>query len=101
MADMPQTALKDYIEPYPGIRDYIFAPPAEGVSRTWIFITAEDPPQTILNYHFVSLLTHGWRVIRNEPLIVAKRADADLLVSVVSREDETRVVYEVLTPTAV
>ena len=97
---MAQPPLKDYLEPYPGIRDFIFTPPAEGESRTWIFMAVEEP-QTILNFHFTSLLTHGWRVVQNEPSLIAKRADAQLEVSTLRRQDETRVVYEVLTPSAV
>ena len=93
---MSDTALKQYLEPYPGIRDFIFAPhaPIEGTPRTWIFCAAEDP-QEILNYHFSFLLTHGWRVLQSEPSIVAQRAGADLSVSTLRRNDETRVVYEV------
>ena len=88
--------LKDYLEPYPGIRDFIFAPPGEGQSRTWIFC-ADEPPQTILDFHFSFLITHGWRVLQTEPSIVAKRGDADLSVSTLTRNDGTRVVYEVQT----
>ncbi len=86
--------LKDYIEPYPGIRDFIFAPPGEGAFRTWIF-AADEKPQTILDFHFSFLITHGWQILQNEPTLVAKRAGADISVSTLSREDGTRVVYEV------
>ena len=90
---MPDTALKDYIEPYPGIRDFIFVPPPVGESRTWIYCAVEDP-QSILNYHFASLMTHGWRVLQNEPTILARRAGTDLSVSTMRRGDESRIVYE-------
>ena len=90
------TRLNDYIEPFPGIRDFIFAPPGEGQSRTWIF-TADETPQTILNFHFSFLLTHRWRIVQNEPVILAKRGEVDISVSTLSREDGTRVVYEVST----
>ena len=93
---MPQTTLNEYIEPYPGIRDFIFAPPASGPSRTWIFCAAEEP-QRILDYHFSFLITHGWRVLQSEPTLVAHRGNADLSVSTLRRNDETRVVYEVRT----
>lgn len=93
---MATTALKDYLEPYPGIRDFIFTPPSEGRSRTWIF-AADEPPQTILNFHFSFLLTHGWQIVQNEPTLIAKRADADLSVSSWTTDDSTRVAYEVRT----
>ena len=88
--------LKDYIEPYPGIRGFIFAPPGEGSSRTWIF-AANETPQTILDFHFSFLITHGWQILQNEPALLAKRAGDDISVSALSREDGTRVVYEIFT----
>ena len=93
---MALTNLKDYIEPYPGIRDFIFAPPAEGQSRTWIFC-ADGAPQTILNFHFSFLITHGWEIVQNEPSILAKRGQADLSVNAETRDDGTRIVYELNT----
>ena len=88
--------LKDYIEPFPGIRDFIFAPPGEGSSRTWIF-AADEAPQTILDFHFSFLITHGWQITQNAPALMAKRAGTDIAVSTLSRGDSTRVVYEVST----
>jgi len=90
------TRLKDYIEPYPGIRDFIFEPPGEGSSRTWIF-AADEAPQTIMDFHFSFLITHGWEITQNKPSLLAKRAGADIAVSALSRNDGTRVVYEVST----
>ena len=94
---MPQPALNEFIELYPGIRGSIFTP-SPGQSRTWIFCAIEEP-QRILDYHFSFLLTHGWRVLQSEPSIIAQRGDADISVSTLRRNDETRIVYELRTGT--
>ncbi len=91
---MTEYALEHYIQPYPGIRGFIFAPPATGESRTWIF-DADVPPELVLNYHFASLLTQGWRVTEGSPKITAERGDSGVTVSVSSRNDGTRIIYEV------
>ena len=91
---MPEAALKDYLQPFPGIRSFIFAPPPEGESRTWIFRAIEDP-QLVLEFHFTTLLTQGWNVVENASTLVAKRGTSDLSVSALRRQDETRIVYEV------
>ena len=90
------TRLNDYIEPFPGIRDFIFAPPGEGASRTWIF-SADENAQSIMNFSFSFLITHGWEIVQNEPSLLAKRAGTDIAVSVLSRDDGSRVVYEIST----
>ncbi len=89
---MPDSRLKEYFQPYPGIRDFIFAP-AEGASRTWIY-GADGAPQSVLDFHFTSLITSGWRVVQNSPSLVAERAGAGVSVSASTRGSETRVVYE-------
>jgi hypothetical protein len=94
MAFMNSERLTDILEPFPGIRDFIFAPPPSGASRTWIFCATEDP-EFILNYHFASLVTHGWRVTQSQPSIEARRGESGLSVSTLRRNDETRIVYEV------
>lgn len=91
---MPDNRLKEYLQPYPGIRDFIFAPPEAGETRTWIF-GADGTPQTIINFHFSSFLMNGWRVVRDSPSLVAERAGAGVSVSVSVRGSETRVVYEI------
>ena len=90
---MALATLKDYIEPYPGIRDFIFTPPTEGSSRTWIYCS-DEATQTILDFRFSSLITHGWRILQNEPSILAKRGDTNLSVNALTRNDGTRIVYE-------
>ena len=90
---MAATTLRDFIQPFPDI-SFIFVPPAEGWSRTWIYRAAEDP-QSILDYHFSSLMTHGWRVLETSPRLVAERHGSNIAVSASRLKDETRIVYEV------
>jgi hypothetical protein len=91
---MTESQLKDYIQPFPDIGDFIFVPPSSGPSRTWIY-RAEDDPQLILDFHFSSLMSTGWRVKETSPVIVAERAGSSLSVSTLRRQDGTRVVYEI------
>ena len=91
---MSEAALKEYIQPYPGIGGYIFAPPATGESRTWIFRCTEDP-KTVLDFHFSSLMTQGWRVLKLAPALVAEKSGSSVSVSSLRRSDETRIIYEV------
>ena len=91
---MSETALQKYIQPYPGIRAFIFAPPATGDSRTWIF-GADEPPEMILDFHFAWLMTQGWTVLESSPRLVAEREGAGLSVSASRQKNETRIIYEV------
>ena len=93
---MSDTILKQYLQPFPGECRFIFAPPATGRTRTWIFGT-DDMPDLILNFHLASFLTHGWRVVESSPSIVAERDGSGISVSAMRRRDETRIVYEVRT----
>ena len=91
---MSDSALKEYLQPFPGIGDFIFVPPETGESRTWIFRADEDPA-LILDFHFSSLITHGWHVVKTAPTIVAERDGSGVSVSAARRQDETRITYEV------
>ena len=91
---MSESALENYIQLFPGIRDFIFAPAETGKSRTWIF-GADDAPQFILNFHFESLLTHGWKVIESSSGLTAERSGSAVSVSASRLKDQTRIVYEI------
>lgn len=93
---MPEKTLADYIQPFPNIGEFIFVPRSDGESRTWIYRASEDS-QMILDFHFSSLITHGWRLKETSPALVAERDGSNLSVSVLRRQDEARVVYEVTT----
>jgi hypothetical protein len=53
-----------------------------------------EDPKIILDFHFSSFMTHGWRVLKTAPTLVAERADAGISVSSLRRKDETRIIYE-------
>ena len=91
---MSETSLREFLQPYPGIGGFIFAPPEAGESRTWIFRASGDP-KLILDFHLVSFMTHGWRVTRSDGALLAERGGAGVSVSALRRQDESRVIYEV------
>jgi hypothetical protein len=91
---MSEIALESYIQLYPGIRGFIFTPPATGESRTWIF-SATEPPEFVLNFHFAALLTQGWHVLESSPRIIAERDGSNISISASRQKEETRIVYEV------
>lgn len=91
---MSETSLKEFIQPYPGINDFIFFPTATGEFRTWIYRAMEDP-QTIMNFHFMALMTQGWNVKDSSASIVAERNGSGISVSTLRRENETRIIYEI------
>ena len=92
---MSDSALKEYIQPFPGIGGFIFVPPETGESRTWIF-RATDDPQHILDFHFSSFMTQGWNVVENGARVLAERGGEGVSVSASRRKDETRIIYEVI-----
>ena len=91
---MSESALENYIQLFPGIRGFIFAPPATGESRTWIF-GADEPPESVLDFHFAWLITQGWTVTQSSPQLVAEREGAGVSVSASRQKDGTRITYEV------
>ena len=91
---MCETALKEYIQPFPGIPSFIFAPPATRESRTWIF-GANEEPESVLNFHLAAFLAQGWHVLESAPSVVAERGGSGVSVSASRRRNETRIVYEV------
>jgi hypothetical protein len=93
IAFMADTSLKQILEPFPGIRDFIFVPPAEGDRRTWIYGATEDP-QLVLDFHISSFISGGWRVREGRPDVRAEKEGAVVSVSTLRRNDETRIIYE-------
>ena len=90
---MTETTLLPFLEPFPGIRDFIFLPSADLERRTWIY-GAEEDPQFILDFHISSLISRGWRVIESSPEVVAEKEGASLSVSTFRRKDQIRIIYD-------